>query len=100
MKTVIMQAGSPITKKYYALTLVPPRPTFAMDMTTEERNIMQQHVAYWMQLMNQGKVIVFGPVLDPAGPYGLGVICAEDDEDVKSFMANDPANGLNTYIWH
>ncbi len=32
-----------MAKKYYALKLIPPRPTFAQDMTPEERNIMQQH---------------------------------------------------------
>jgi uncharacterized protein YciI len=87
-------------KKYYALKLLPPRPTFSQDMTAEERTIMQQHVAYWMQLMHQGKVVAFGPVMDPKGAYGLGIICADNDEEVKKFMAEDPANGLNTYEWH
>jgi uncharacterized protein len=85
--------------KYYSLRLLPPRPTFAQDMTTEERAIMQKHVAYWTNLMQQGKVLAFGPVLDPKGIYGLGIIAANDDEEVKTFMAGDPANGLNTYEW-
>ena len=89
-----------MAKKYYALHLLPPRPTFAQDMTPDERAIMQQHVGYWMELMKQGKVVVFGPVFDPACTYGLGVICVEDEEEAKTFMANDPANGLNTYAWY
>ncbi|MDP4265270.1 MAG: YciI family protein [Bacteroidota bacterium] len=86
--------------KYYSLRLLPPRPSFAQDMSAEEKAIMQKHSAYWRELMQQGKVIVFGPVLDPKGVYGLGIIAANDDEEVKAFMAGDPANGLNRYEWH
>ena len=50
---------------HYFLKLNPCRPTFAQDMTNEERAIMQQHVGYWSDLMNKGLVVVFGPVLDP-----------------------------------
>ncbi|SRR5258706_11994208 len=85
---------------YYALKLIPPRPSFAQDMTAEERAVMQQHVVYWRHLMEQGKVVVFGPVLDPNGIYGAGVIAVEDDEEAKALMAADPANGLNRYEWH
>lgn len=89
-----------MAKKYYALKLLPPRPTFSQDMTTEERAVMLQHIQYWTNLMSQGYVLAFGPVLDPNGVYGLGIIAAEDDEQVKHFMTEDPANGLNTYEWH
>jgi uncharacterized protein YciI len=82
-------------KKYYALRLLPPRPTFSQDMTPEERAVMMQHVAYWRALMAQDKVIVFGPVLDPKGAYGLGVIAAENEDEVKAFIAGDPAVKIN-----
>lgn len=52
-------------KKYYVLHLLPSRPDFAQTMTDEERSIMMSHVAYWTELMNQGKVLAFGPVLAP-----------------------------------
>ena len=47
---------------HFALKLLPNRPTFAQDMTAEEREIMQQHVIYWKGLMDKGFVLVFGPV--------------------------------------
>ena len=94
-----MTSNAPMEKKYYALRLLPPRPTFAMDMSNDERDIMQLHVAYWMKFMAEGKVIVFGPVFDPAGAYGLGVVYVKDEEEVKSLIEGDPANGLNTYVW-
>jgi hypothetical protein len=36
-------------------------------------------------------VLVFGPVADPEGPWGLGVVKAESEEEVKTFEAGDPA---------
>ena len=87
-------------KKHFALKLLPCRPTFAQDMSPEERTIMQQHVVYWRGLMDKGKVLVFGPVMDPKAVYGLGIIEAESEEEVKDFIANDPATKINTYEFY
>ena len=87
-------------KKHYLLYLNPPRPTFAMDMNDEERAIMLRHVEYWTKFMNEGKAIVFGPVFDPAGVYGVGIIEVENDQQLMDFMDNDPANGLNKYEYY
>lgn len=84
-------------KKYFALKLVPCRPTFSQDMTPEERAIMQQHVAYWKGWMDKGFVLVYGPVIDPKGVYGLGVVGVETEEQVNELIANDPASQINTY---
>ena len=47
--------------------LVPPRPTFAADMTPEERALMQAHAEYWKRYVDSGQVIAFGFVADAAG---------------------------------
>lgn len=77
-------------KQYYFLKLNPPRPTFAMDMNPEEREIMNQHVAYWSRPLNEGKVVVYGPVMDPTCPYGIGIMEGSEQE-VRDFATNDPA---------
>ena len=87
-------------KKHFVLYHNPPRPTFAQDMSDEERSIMQQHVIYWNNLMNDGYVLAFGPVIDPSGVYGLGIVEAENEDQVKKFIADDPANGLNRYEYY
>ena len=84
-------------KKYFVLHLLPSRPDFAQTMTDEERAIMMEHVAYWTDIMNQGKVLVFGPVLDPSEVYGLGIISVDDEQEVKDFIAHDPAAKINRY---
>jgi len=85
---------------HYFLKLVPCRPTFALDMTAGEREIMQQHVAYWQSIMQQGKVVVFGPVMDPKGPYGMGIVDADDENAIRTFIAGDPASAINTYEFY
>lgn len=80
---------------YFFLKLIPPRPTFSQDMTEAERAVMQEHVLYWKGLTEQGTVIVYGPVLDPNGGYGIGVIEAETEADVHRLIAGDPVRKAN-----
>jgi hypothetical protein len=74
-----------------------PRPTFHLDMTAEERTIMQNHVAYWSEKAARGIAIVFGPVMDPQGVYGIGVYQVEDEAEMRNLIEHDPANGLLRY---
>ena len=87
-------------KKHFFLKLNPPRPSFTMDMTDEEKKIMQSHVEYWRILLNKGIAIAYGPVFDPKGGYGVGIISVDNDEQLENLMKNDPANGLNHYEFY
>jgi len=78
-------------KKYFVFRLIPPRPTFAEDMTEGERDIMTQHAAYWTDKADKSIAIVFGPVLDPKGVYGLGIIEVENEDQAHTLAAKDPA---------
>jgi uncharacterized protein YndB with AHSA1/START domain len=88
------------SKSYFALQLIPARPTFSQDMSEEEKNIMRRHVGYWQELMRKGEAVVFGPVLNPAGAYGLGIVGVEGEAQVQALIADDPANGLIGYEFH
>ena len=77
--------------KYYFFKLIPPRPSFPADMTPDEAKLMQQHVAYWKGLMQQGTALAFGPVADPAGVYGIGLVRLEDGLAPEPLGAADPA---------
>jgi hypothetical protein len=84
-------------KKSFFLKLNPPRASFTMDMTDAERSIMQKHVAYWAPYVQDGTVVVLGPVMDPKGGYGIAVLTVDNEEQLKTLIDNDPANGLNQY---
>jgi len=81
--------------KFYLCKLVPPRPTFPHDMTPREAEIMQAHVAYCEKLLEAGKAVVFGPVADPQGVWGLGVLELPDDADPQAIVAEDPVMKAN-----
>ena len=89
-----------MNKKYFVLNLIPSRPDFAQTMTEDEKTIMQAHAAYWKSYMDKGMVHVFGPVLDPKGVYGFGVVSVEDEEQLKEFINNDPSLKINTVEYY
>ncbi len=81
--------------KYFLYKLIPPRPTFLADVTQAEAKLMQEHSTYWRHLMSKGLVVVFGPVSDPKGTYGIVVIQLEDDADANALGTNDPTIKAN-----
>jgi uncharacterized protein len=80
---------------YFVNRLLPPRPTFPMDMTDAERELMNAHVGYWMKHLAEGRVVVFGPVLDPKGAWGLAVVRARDEAEMHALQAADPVVAAN-----
>jgi uncharacterized protein len=80
---------------HFFLKLIAPRPTFAMDMSDEERGLMHEHFLYWKARQDRGEIVVFGPVLDPKGPYGMGVVEAADEAGARAFADADPAMKSN-----
>ena len=74
----------------FVFRLVAPRPDFAMTLSDEEREIMGRHAAYWQPLVDEGRMVVFGPVLDSTGSWGLGVVEADDEASIREFAAGDP----------
>jgi uncharacterized protein YciI len=75
---------------YFHLKLVAPRPTFAFDMTDAEKAVMARHVEYWNGLVDAGTAVLFGPVMDPAGPFGLAIVEAADEAAARALMEQDP----------
>jgi uncharacterized protein YciI len=75
----------------FVFRLKPPRPTFALDLSDEEREIMGRHAAHWKPYVDSGQMVVFGPILDDTGSWGLGVLEADDEDEVRAFALRDPA---------
>ena len=76
---------------YFLYRLIAPRPTFAQDMTAAEAKLMAEHGVYWKDLANRGIALLFGPVLDPKGSWGLAVVETKDEAEVRAIGRNDPA---------
>jgi uncharacterized protein len=74
----------------FVLRLIAPRPDFALTLSDSEREIMGRHAAHWQPYIDSGKMVVFGPVLDDTGSWGLAVIESDDDDALRSHAAADP----------
>ena len=67
-----------------------PRPDFPTTMTEAEATVMQNHIAYWQTLADKGTAVAFGPVADPTGAWGIAIVEAETEDEVKAIRAADP----------
>jgi uncharacterized protein len=75
----------------FVFRLIPRRASFALDMSGEEREIMGRHAAHWQPLIDSGQMVVFGPTLDATGSWGVGVVEARDEAELRALAACDPA---------
>jgi uncharacterized protein YciI len=80
---------------HFFLKLIAPRPTFALDMNEAEKKLMQEHALYWKSRQDRGEVLVFGPVMDPKGPYGMGIVEFADEARARAFSSGDPVMKAN-----
>lgn len=77
--------------KGFVYRLIAPRPTFSTDMSPDEHATLMDHAAYWSGLLAEGKAIAYGPVGDPRGSYGLGILLVEDLAAAEAIRDADPA---------
>ena len=85
--------------KGFVFRLIPPRSDFAFTMSEAGRETMMAHVGYWSGLASQGQALAFGPVDDPGGNYGIGIVLAEDLTAAQALRDADPAV-LSTHGFH
>jgi uncharacterized protein len=84
-----VEQGS-LTMNYFVYKLIPPRPTFDEDMS-EAAETMGQHFGYWQGVIDRGQVVVYGPVSDPSGVWGLAVLEVESEDEARALATADPA---------
>jgi uncharacterized protein YndB with AHSA1/START domain len=82
-------------KLYFLCRLVPPRPTFMQDMTEAELALMKDHGAYWAKNHAENTAILWGPVVDPKGGWGVGILCVDSEEQASQLEVNDPVMRAN-----
>ena len=76
---------------YFLCKLLPPRKTFAVDMTAEERDVMLAHQDYWLPRLNEGSVIAMGEVADPEGLWGVAIVNVTSLALLQAWQSQDPA---------
>ena len=75
---------------FYFCKLISHRPSFPQDITEQERNLMQEHVRYWTDLVDKKLALAFGPVADPQGAWGLALLQVGALSQAEDLTSNDP----------
>jgi len=78
-------------RRFFLCRLLPSRTSFMQDMSASEREVMQAHALYWRGKLAEGHVIAFGPVADPAGGWGVGIVAVQNEAELRTFQSEDPA---------
>jgi hypothetical protein len=76
---------------HFLCRLLPPRKTFGLDMTLDEREVMRAHADYWLPHVAAATVIAMGPVADPDGVWGVAIVNAPSLAWLEAAQAKDPA---------
>ncbi len=86
-------------QQHFYFKLIPPRASFATDITDPERALMAQHGAYCQQQFDAGKLLVYGPVMSPEGAFGMGILEVADEAAARQVCENDPSvvAGMNRF---
>ena len=65
----------------------------------KERQLMAQHTKYLFGAYEAGTLHIYGPVLAPEGAFGMAVLAAADEAEVRKLMDADPSvlSGMNRY---
>src|SRR3984957_708029 len=86
-------------KQHFFMRLIAPRPIFPGSMTEAELGLMKQHVQCVSPAFEAGLVLASGPVLDPAGAFGIALLEVNDAAEAEEFARKDPSivGGMNTF---
>ena len=66
-------------KQHFFVRLIPPRATFPTDMTAEEKLLIAGICAVIQEKFAASKVLLYGPVMAPAGAFGMAVFAVADE---------------------
>ena len=86
-----------MASSFFFARLIANRPNFVMTMTPEEQATMGAHAGFLQSQLAAGTLVVAGPVMDPASPFGMAVFEAESVEAVHRLLEKDPARAIGRY---
>lgn len=90
MDTPIDLATRVAANRWFWLLLFRTGPDRSHDPETAER-IQAEHLAHLFRLEAEGKLTLFGPVLDAGDLRGIGVITVPTRVEAEALIAQDPA---------
>ncbi len=80
-----------LEKKIFLIKNIVLDPGSRPECSRSPREIMQEHIAFWTDQAEKGLAVLFGSVSDAQGEYGLAVVEVDDEKQIRSIVAEDPA---------
>jgi len=62
-----------------------------------ERATVGQHVAFWIEQVREGSVLMFGPVIDPHESWDFGVLRVTSEAAALALIEKDPAKTIGVH---
>ena len=75
---------------YFFCKFITPRKDFLKTMSADEAKLLKAHGEYLQELLEQGRVVAHGPVVEPQGGFGLSLFDVEDENQLSDLTAQDP----------
>jgi uncharacterized protein YciI len=77
--------------EHYIGIIKPIREGFFENPTEKETEIMKNHYNYLKYLMEDDKLQLAGPVLNPKDPFGVIILKTASKEEAEKLLYNDPS---------
>ena len=77
--------------KHFLGVIKPTREDFMTHTTEEDNKIMGEHFQYLKSLLEKGKLVLAGPVLNEKKPMGLLILECENVDEARDLMEKDPS---------
>jgi uncharacterized protein YciI len=88
----IAALAQPAATGQFLLKLEPTREGFTLqNMSPEEAQLANRHLAYLKSLYDSGKLSVATQVFDPKGLWGIVIVNAPDRESAAALLEGDPS---------
>ena len=75
---------------YFFCKFITPRKDFLKTMSADEAKLLKAHGEYLQELLEHGRVVAHGPVVEPQGGFGLSLFDVEDENELSELTAQDP----------
>lgn len=87
------------TGKPYTILFLNVGPAYTTMPADEVQKVHMAHLMHLFELKEQGHLLLVGPVNDNPVIKGIAIFKSTDKEEVKAFMANDPAVKAGRFVF-
>ena len=82
----------------FHMALLKKGPKWETTPAVERSQILQQHLANVLSMLDSGKAVIAGPMGDDADPAGIFILRAQSAEEAKAWVDADPSVRAGLFV--